>query len=479
MQATLPPTSRMPALLQTIGWWLRPLGFMQKMRANHGTPFTMKLSGQGNFVVLTDPADIRAILTAPPEVLHPGEGAALLEPVVGPNSVILLDEGRHMEQRKLMLPAFHGDRMQRLTGLMAELTDRELDSWPTEQPVQLHGRLQALTLEIILRAVFGLDEGPRLDRLRRLMPQILTFGESPVSLMPPLQRVMSGRGRFGRFERDRAQADVELYALIEERRQEDAERDDVLAMLLAARHSDGSPMSDEEIRDELMTALVAGHETTASSLGFAFEQLARSPEVTERLASDDDAYLDATINEVLRRRPVLLIPEPRLVKQPFEVGGITYQPGVVLTAGAYLVHHDPAIYPDPYVFKPERFLERKPGTYTFLPFGGGRRRCLGASFAQLEMRIVLREAARRFTVTAAGPRTAPARRMITITPGDGARVVLHARRKARTDSGTKTSSSPTSQANVPSSGPETSPEPIISARAASTASVIGLTSAND
>ncbi len=182
---------------------------------------------------------------------------------------------------------------------------------------------------------------------------------------------------------------------------------------------------------------------------------------------------------MLRRRPVLLIPEPRLVKQPFEVGGITYEPGVVLIAGAYLVHHDPAIYPDPYAFKPERFLERKPGTYTFLPFGGGRRRCLGASFAMLESRIVLREAARRFTVTAAGPRTAPARRMITITPGDGARVVLHARRKARTDSGTKTSSRPASQAKVPSSGVATSPEPIINARAASTASVIGLTSAND
>lgn len=458
----------MPSLFQTFGWWVRPLGFMEKMRARYGTPFTMKLAGQGNFVVLTDPAEIRQLLTAPPEVLHPGEGANILEPIVGPNSVILLDEGRHMEQRKLMLPAFHGDRMQRLTGLMAELTDRELGSWPTEQPIELHPRLQALTLEIILRAVFGLDEGPRLDRLRTLMPAILTFGESPVSLMPPLQRAMSGRGRFGRFERDRAQADVELYALIEERRQEgDDERDDVLSMLLGARHSDGSPMSDEEIRDELMTALVAGHETTASSLGFAFEQLARSPEVTERLAGGDDAYLDATINEVLRRRPVLLIPEPRLVKRPYELGGRTYEPGVVLTAGAYLVHHDPAIYPDPYAFKPERFLERKPGTYTFLPFGGGRRRCLGASFALLEMRIVLREAAQRFTVTAAGPRTRPARRMITITPGDGARVVLHARRKARTDDGTMTSSGPASQASVPSSGPERSAEPTVNARAAS------------
>lgn len=425
---TLPPGSRMPAVLQTIGWWSRPLAFMTRRQRKLGSPFVLKLLGQPIFVTLTDPADIRALLTAPPDVLHPGEGARLLEPIVGPNSVILLDEAVHMEQRKLMLPAFHGDRMQRLTGLMEELTARELDAWPIGEPVELHPRLQALTLEIILRAVFGLDEGPRLDLLRRLLPRILDFGDSPVSLLPPLQRAMRGRGRFGRFERDRAAVDRELFALMEERRGEQGvERDDVLAMLLAARHSDGSPMSDEEIRDELVTALVAGHETTASSLGFAFEQLARSPEVQERLREGDDAYLDATINEVLRRRPVLPIPEPRLVVRPFEVGGRTYQPGVVLTAGAYLVHHDPEIYPDPYAFRPERFLERKPGTYTFLPFGGGRRRCLGASFALLEMRIVLRAAAERFTVGAEGPRPQTRRRMITITPGDGARVTLTAR----------------------------------------------------
>lgn len=430
MKANLPPSSRMPAVLQTIGWWARPLAYVERLRARVGTPFTLRLAGQPPFVVLTDPADIRALLTADPTVLHPGEGARLLEPIVGPNSVILLDEGRHMEQRKLMLPAFHGDRMQRLTGLMEELTERELDRWPVGEPVELHPRLQNLTLEIILRAVFGLDEGPRLDRLRERLPQILAFGDSPISLIPQAQRLLSGRGRFGRFERDRADVDRELFALIDERRQEGSERDDVLAMLLSATHGDGSPMSDEEIRDELVTALVAGHETTASSLGFAFEQLARSPEVQERLASDGGDYLDATINEVLRRRPVLTIPEPRLVVREIEIGGRTYQPGVVLTAGAYLVHHDPAIYPDPHAFRPERFLERKPGTYTFLPFGGGRRRCLGASFALLEMRIVLRAASERFVVDAAGPRRQARRRMITITPGDGARVRLTRRATA-------------------------------------------------
>jgi cytochrome P450 len=430
MPSQLPPGSRLPTILQTIGWWARTPTYLERLRRRHGPRFTMRLLGQPPFVVLSDPADLRELFTAPPDVLHPGEGARLLEPVVGPNSVILLDEGAHLEQRRLMLPAFHGDRMQRLLGLMEQLTERELETWAVGEPVPLHPRLQRLTLEIILRAVFGLDEGPRLERLRELLPGVLEFGESPVSMLPAAQRVLSGRGRLGRFERDRAEVDAELFALMDERRREAAERDDVLAMLLAAQHGDGTPMADEEIRDELVTALVAGHETTASSLAFAFEQLARAPQVQERLASGDDAYLEATINEVLRRRPVLPNPEPRLVMRPVEIGGWTYPAGVVLIASAQLVHHDPAIYDDPYAFRPERFLDSKPGTYTWIPFGGGRRRCLGASFALLEMRVVLRAAAERFSVAPAGPARGVKRRMITLTPGDGATVMLAHRVRA-------------------------------------------------
>jgi cytochrome P450 len=411
--------------VQTIGWWSRPTAYVERLRARHGSRFTMRLLGQPPFVVLSDPDDLREVFTAPPDVLHPGEGARLLEPIVGANSVILLDEGPHLEQRRLMLPAFHGERMQRLTGLMAQLTDRELDSWPVDEPVVLHPRLQALTMEIILRAVFGLDEGERLDRLREKLAAILSFGDSPLSLLPAAQRALSGRGRFGRFERDRAVVDAELYALMEERRADPGDRDDVLAMLLAATHEDGSPMTDAEIRDELLTALVAGHETTASSLAFAFALLARAPHVQERLAADADGrYLEATINEVLRLRPVLPNAEPRLVKRDVTIGGHTYPAGAVLILAAALVHTDPAIYPEPHAFRPERFLEDKPGTYTWIPFGGGRRRCLGASFALLEMRLVLRAAAERFTVHAAGAPERTRRRMITITPGAGARVRL-------------------------------------------------------
>ena len=424
MQPKLPPGSRAPKILQTIGWWTRAPTYLERLRRRYGSRFTMRLLGQPPSVVLSDPADLQELFTAPPDVLHPGEGARLLEPMVGPNSVILLDEDAHLEQRRLMLPAFHGERMQRLLGLMEELTEREVGSWPVGEPVAVHPRLQRLTLEIILRAVFGLDEGPRLERLRDRLTAILGFGENPVSLLPAAQRVLSGRGSFGRFERDRAEVDAELFALMDERRREGTERDDVLAMLREARHGDGTPMTDAEIRDELITALVAGHETTASSLAFAFEQIARAPHVQEPLASGDEAYLEATINELLRRRPVLPNPEPRLVMRPVEIGGWTYPAGVVLIASAQLVHHDPAIYPDPYAFRPERFLDAKPGTYTWIPFGGGRRRCLGASFALLEMRVVLRATAGRFTVAPAEPVRPPKRRAITLTPGDGGTVVL-------------------------------------------------------
>jgi cytochrome P450 len=243
--------------------------------------------------------------------------------------------------------------------------------------------------------VFGLEQGERHEEVRELLTELLTFGESPVSLVPIAQRPFFGRGRFARFEQVREEVDRRLFELIAERRASSERGEDVLGMLLDARHEDGSPMSAQELRDELMTALVAGHETTASALAWAFEELAREPTVTQRLideldAGSDDTYLTATVHEVLRRRPVLPNAEPRLVKRAIEIGGIEYPPGVVLFANAYLVHHDPDIYPQPYAFRPERFLREPPGTYTWIPFGGGRRRCLGASFALVEMRVVLR-----------------------------------------------------------------------------------------
>jgi cytochrome P450 len=433
MNRQLPPGPRTPTALQSIGWWSRPTAYMERCRARYGKRFTIRLLGQSPFVILSDPDEIKQVFTAPPDVLHPGEGARILEPVIGANSVILLDEDPHIRQRKLLLPAFHGEKMQRLSGLMGELAEREVASWPTGEPTPLHGRLQRLTLEVILRAVFGLQRGAQLDELRDLMTEVLAFGESPLSLLPPAQRLLAGRGPVGRMERVGARADALIYALIEERRQDSGDGEDVLSMLLGARDEDGEPMSPAELRDELVTALVAGHETTASQLAWALERIAREPGVQRRLHEElddgsDDAYLTATINEILRRRPVVPNAEPRLVKQPVQIGDIEYQPGVVLFASAYLVHHDAAIYPDPYAFRPERFLDQTPGTYTWIPFGGGRRRCLGASFALLEMKIVLRAALTRYELrSTGGPPEITRRRGITFSPSGGSRVILDER----------------------------------------------------
>jgi cytochrome P450 len=434
MPAELPPGPRLPRAVQTAAWWTRSVPFLERCRARYGKRFTTRFLQTPAFVHHSEPEHIKEIFTAPPEVLHPGEGARILEPVVGANSVILLDERPHLSQRKLMLPAFHGERMQKLTGLMEEVTAREVESWPGGEPVELHPRLQALTLEVILRAVFGLDTGEQLDTLRQRLTGILEFGASPSSMIPALQRGKTWR----KFVQGREEADAIIYQTIDERRADDDDGgDDVLAMLLEARHEDGSPMSPLELRDELMTLLVAGHETTASELAWAFERLTRAPDVLGRLteeidAGDDDAYLTATIHETLRRRPVLPNAAPRLVMEPVEVGGWRYEPGVCLIADSYLIHHDPDVYPDPYSFRPERFLDEQPGTYTWIPFGGGRRRCLGASFAMLEMKIVLREVLARNELTPAVPEHEGARRRsITLSPRAGSRTVLRARRPAR------------------------------------------------
>jgi hypothetical protein len=441
----LPPGPKVPVTLQTVATWTRPTAGLLRARERFGKRFSVRLLGQPPFVILSEPEDIKQVFQAPPDVLHPGEGARVLEPILGPNSVILLDEAPHLAQRKLMLPAFHGEATQRLEGLMSELTQRELASWPVGEPTALHPRLQRLTLEIVLRAVFGLERGAKLDRLRELLTEVLEFAESPLSILPFAQKLLAGRGTMGRLERAGEEADRLIYGLIDERQQGHDDGPDVLNLLLAARHEDGSPMGREELRDELVTALVAGHETTASQLAWGFEQLARAPHVLTCLSEeldrdpDDDAYLTATIQELMRRRPVLMNAEPRLVKQEIQIGGVSYPPGVVLIASAFLVHHDPDVYENPNELRPERFLEsaggKAPGTYTWLPFGGGRRRCLGASFAMLEMKVVLRAVVERFALSPVGEQAETAmRRSITISPSRGCEVILSEHPSARASS---------------------------------------------
>ena len=424
----------MPRALQTTGWWTRPTGFLNRCRRIYGKRFTVRLAAQDPFVVISDPEEIKQVFTAPPDVLHPGEGTRILEPIVGPNSILLLDEDAHMSQRKLVLPAFHGERMRGLETMIAEVAREQINTWPRGELAPIHPRMQRLTMEVILAAVFGLRTGPRLDDLREALTEMLNFGMSPLSLLPPARRAPFGRGPWAKFLKVRARADELIYAEIRDRREQgDQGGSEIINSLIGACHEDGSPMADVEIHDELLTLLVAGHETTATQLAWTLERLTREPEVLTSLVEavdegDGEPYMTAVIRESLRLRPVLLNAAPRTVKKPIEVGGITYVPRVHLLASAWLIQHDADIYPEPYAFRPERFLESDPGTYTWIPFGGGRRRCVGASFAQLEMAIVLRELLRVSKVAASiADSEATVRRAITAAPARGGETVLTGR----------------------------------------------------
>lgn len=424
----------MPGPIQTVGWWTRPTGFLDRCRRKYGKRFTIRLAAQDPFIVISDPDEIKQVFTAAPDVLHPGEGTRILEPIVGPNSILLLDEDPHMTQRKLVLPAFHGPRMRDLESMIAEVSREQIRSWPRGESAPIHPRMQRLTLEVILAAVFGLRSGERLESLRETLTEMLDFGLNPLSLLPPARRAPFGRGPWAAFLKTRARADELIYAEIGGRRARgDEGGSEIINSLIGATHEDGSPMSDVEIHDELMTLLVAGHETTATQLAFTLERLAREPEALRNLVQavdegDGEPYLTAVIRESLRLRPVLLNAAPRTVKKPIEVGGFVYRPRVHLLPSAWLVQHDADIYPEPYAFRPERFLESDPGTYTWIPFGGGRRRCVGASFAQLEMAIVLRELLRTTRISSPTNRPEPTRRRaITATPAGGGETVLAAR----------------------------------------------------
>lgn len=428
----LPAGPRMSAALQTLGYVTRPTAFLQRARRRYGPRFTVRLVGERPIVMISDPEEIREVMTAPPDVLHPGEGAKLIEPIVGPTSVIVLDEKRHLEQRKLMLPPFHGDALRRVSGLIDEYCEREVSTWPVGEPVALHPRLQRVTLEIILRVVFGLEPGHQLEAVRDALTTLLeNAGDTlaPVWLMPAMSWTPPARRRL----RQQELADRLILDLVEQRRSGGEQGDDVLSLLLAARHEDGSPLTELELRDELVTALIAGHETTASQLAWAFSTLARMPALAGSLSDeldrgDGEELLKATIEEVMRIRPVLPNAEPRVVNKPFRSSSWEYPVGTTLYPSTYLLHHDPEIYPDPFSFRPERFIEKPPGTYTWLPFGAGRRRCIGASFAMVEMQSLLREALRRLTLAPSESSAEPAlRRGITITPDRQATVVLSRR----------------------------------------------------
>lgn len=431
---------RLPAIAQTYAFWRWPFTYLEQCRARYGNRFASKIVGFPRLVFLSDPAEIAAMLTAPADVLHPGEGGATIMPIVGASSFMLREEDEHLNGRRAALPALQRRAIHRDADWMLELVQRTISSWPRGVSVVLHPRLRALTLEVILRRIFTWREHGSEDRLRVLGDWVLAMLAVTGSVVFPVPMLRYGPGRriWERFLLQRSEADELIYALIEERHQTaGVGREDALAVLLAARDCDGTPMTQVQLRDNVMSFILAGHETTASQLAWAFQLLAHNPRAQERLIEEidgdtGDEYLTATIQEVLRHRPVFLFAIPRAVKQPIELGGRRYEPPTHLLACIYLLHHDPRIYPAPEEFRPERFLEGQPSPQAWLPWGGGRKRCPGSHLAMVEMKTVLRTALESVTVSPASRRMEhPRWRSVIVTPHAGSRVVLHGRERAR------------------------------------------------
>ena len=428
----MPPGPRWPPALQTAAWITRPGPFMERCRRRYGDCFTIRLAEVGTFAFVADPALLKEVFTADRDRLRAGEANAALEPVLGNRSVLLLDGAEHLRQRRLLLPPFHGDRLRGYEALIDEIAAREVESWPVGEPLVLHPRMQAITLEVILRVVFGIEEGERLTRVRELLKRMLYVTTRPWALVPPLRRDLGRLSPWVRFLRVRDEVDEALYDEIARRRTEPRldERTDVLSLLLLARDEDGRPMTDRELRDELVTLLVAGHETTATGLAWAFERLVRHRDVLDRLRSsngDSTALAEAVVQETLRLRPPLPVVARKVVGEPYRLSRFEIPEGVFVAPCIYLVHRRPELYPDPYAFRPERFLEEPPETYGWLPFGGGMRRCIGGSFAVVEMRTVLSAVARRVSLKPARPEPERiARRAIVLAPSRGGGVVVSA-----------------------------------------------------
>jgi cytochrome P450 family 135 len=423
--------------VQVARWVLRPTEFMESCFRRYGDIVTLRFPDV-DAVAISDPEAVKQVFTGDPDVLRAGEGNAFLEPVVGARSVLLLDGPRHIRERRLLLPPFHGERMQRYGELIAEIAERDIDGWPIDRPFAIRPRTQAITLEVIMRAVFGIEDVERLSELRAKLAELTDLSGSRVRwvglLLPALQRSFgTSRSPWSQFVAAREEVDTLLYDEIARRRTDPrlAEREDILSLLLQARDEEGEPMSDAELRDELMTLLVAGHETTATALAWAFELLLRNPstlaQLESELAEGGEAYLDAVIKETLRLRPVLPI-VGRLLKEPFELRGYELPAGAMVAPCIYLTHRNPLIYPEPERFMPERFLDTQPDTYAWLPFGGGIRRCIGASFALFEMKVVIPAVLRRLRLHPVGERPEPMRRRaITFVPARDALVVAHRR----------------------------------------------------
>jgi cytochrome P450 len=428
----MPPGPPLPRVVQTLGFVFFPVPFVEACRRRYGDLVTMGTMFDSRFVMVFSPTAVKQLFRGSPDQLRAGEANAPLGPVLGERSVLLLDGAEHIRHRRLMLPAFHGERMRAYEAVMREAADREIDAWPVGETFKLLPSMQSLTLGVIMRAVFGLEEGARQEELkRRVRAMIDPVGTRLGILMMVLSNGRAGTSRFQEFQERRRLVDELIFDEIARRRTQDdlAAREDVLSMLLLARDEEGGALTDKEVRDELVTLLVAGHETTATGLAWAFELLLRNAAVLERLkaslARGEGEYLEAVVKETLRLRTV--VPGVgRVVRgEPFELGEYVIPPGTEINPSITAIHRRADCYPDPTEFRPERFIgDGAPDTYTWLPFGGSTRRCLGASFATFEMEVVIRRVLERTRLEPAAMR--PEKRLrkgVTIVPKRGVRVL--------------------------------------------------------
>jgi cytochrome P450 len=425
----LPPGPRLPGPLQALRLLVRPLAFLHACERRFGRTFTVNFAPYGRVVYLADPGDIREVFTGDGATFHTGEARAPLADVLGRHSLLLLDEDEHLRERRMMLPPFHGERLRDYEQAMASITADEVRSFPLGRPFALRPHMQAITLEVILRVVIGTREPERLVALRRALSRLV--GMNPTLLLAAswVRRDLGPGSPWRTFTRIRDEADALLYDEIARRRAQPG-GDDVLSLLLEARDEEGRSLDDRALRDELVTLLLAGHETTATGLAWAFERLVRHPAAMSRLLATldagEDAYLEAVIREALRVRPVVL-EVARHLTHPVELAGHRLPAGTTVMSSLALVALSARHWEEPAAFRPERFLDGQPDPYTWVPFGGGVRRCLGASFALFEMQVVMREVLRRVALAPARPEPERGRvRHVTFAPSRGGEVIATA-----------------------------------------------------
>jgi cytochrome P450 family 110 len=444
---TLPDSPKTQPYIQLINWIADPLGYMNNCAKQYGDIFTTRWGKLNPLVMIGNPEGIQQILTSP-AFDAPGNLNQMLKPLLGENSLMLLDGDRHKRQRQLLMPPFHGDRMRNYSQQICAIASDIANSQAIAQPFSARSMMQDITMRVILHAVFGLNQGDRFRQLQSKLTEVLDLTGSPLSssllFFKFLQRDLGPWSPWGQRQQRQRQIDELIYAEIAERRtQPESDRTDILSLMMVARDENGEPMTDPELRDELITLLVAGHETTATALAWAFYWIHHLPTVREKLLQELDSlgenpdpmaifrlpYLTAVCNETLRIYPVAMLTLPRLTREPVSIMGHQLESGTSVIGSIYLTHHREDLYPNPTEFKPERFLERQFSPYEFLPFGGGTRRCIGFALAQLEMKLVLAVILRDYNLALVEKHPVRAkRRGVTLGPSGGVKMVITGRR---------------------------------------------------